>query len=195
VNNIKKAIAAAILAAAHVSATASDVFAPQSPPLFADTEVSTNVQLSAQSNLVRRFEVCLELVATPSNNVVAAFGTDADGDGALSRRETALSFGWDCGEWFVECNGSRTTSAAGGGGAPSRREMSLVMSLGSDGSVRGVKAAEGAMSLPAIADSAGLALCAPSEWDFAKVTARGVDAPGGFVSLRRASDPTIFLAR
>ena len=41
------------------------------------------------------------LLASPSNNVEVAFGTDADGDGVLDLWETDCVIGWDCGAWFV----------------------------------------------------------------------------------------------
>ena len=38
---------------------------------------------------------------SPSNNVEVAVGCDVDGDGCLSLDESALTVGYDCGEWFV----------------------------------------------------------------------------------------------
>ena len=183
----------AVLVAVSISAAAAQFSPP--PSMFADTESSTNAQLAAWSDLTRRFDVALVLDATPSNNVAAAFGADFDGDGVLSRSETALSFGWDCGEWFVEAGDGRVASAADGEGGRRRREMSVSLRIGADGAVRGAEISGDGAALPSLAAMSGLALCAPSEWDLVKVTARGIDAPGGLVSLRRANDPAIILMR
>ena len=54
------------------------------PPVFADTEVSTNVATRSWTERTRMFNVVLSFDATPSNNVQAAFGTDESADGNLS---------------------------------------------------------------------------------------------------------------
>ena len=68
---------------------------------FADTEVSTNVVIAVSAEAPRRLRFSLELEASPSNNVEVAVGCDVDGDGCLSLDESALTVGYDCGEWFV----------------------------------------------------------------------------------------------
>ena len=68
---------------------------------FADTEVSTNVVIDVSAEAPRRLRFSLELEASPSNNVEVAVGCDVDGDGCLSLDESALTVGYDCGEWFV----------------------------------------------------------------------------------------------
>ncbi len=69
-----------------------------------DTEVVTNAALPVVRADSRVFAFSLELDATESNNVEVAFGRDADNDGGLSRAETDLLVGWDCGEWkIVDC--------------------------------------------------------------------------------------------
>ena len=68
---------------------------------FADTEVSTNIAISLSAEAPRRLRFSLELEATPSNNVEVAVGCDVDGDGCLSLDESAMTVGYDCGEWFV----------------------------------------------------------------------------------------------
>ena len=72
---------------------------PQSE--FDDTEVSTNFTFAVGEGSNRRLVFSLELEATPTNNVEVAIGCDADEDGLLSLAETALTVGYDCGEWFV----------------------------------------------------------------------------------------------
>ena len=62
--------------------SASALTVPDLPsPVFADTEVSTNVAIRAWTERTRMFNVVLSFDATPSNNVQVAFGTDASADG------------------------------------------------------------------------------------------------------------------
>ena len=72
---------------------------PQSE--FADTEVSTNIAFAVDRAMMTRIEFTVALGATPTNNVEVAIGADTDGDGNLSVEESAYTFGYDCGKWFV----------------------------------------------------------------------------------------------
>ena len=89
-------------------AVASAVFAlppvrPVLPPVaHADTETVTNVPFMAWQEHAGKFTFSLTCRTTSTNNVQAAFGTDADGDGVLSLEESDLVVGWDCGTWFVQ---------------------------------------------------------------------------------------------
>ncbi len=71
------------------------------PVMHADTEVVANVSFTAGSRITGSFFVELSCLATPTNNVEAAFGVDSDGDGVLSLEEAELRIGWNCGAWFV----------------------------------------------------------------------------------------------
>ena len=95
-----------------------------SPVEHLDTETVTNMPFTAWQRNLRDFTVNLSFVATPSNNVEIAFGTDTGptgvspvGDGELSSDECDLTVGWDCGSWFVEDGekGDRFTAAPTGG--------------------------------------------------------------------------------
>ena len=94
-----------IVVAFLVDVSISSVFAVDVGALplsdFADTEVSTNIAISLSAGVPRRLRFSLELEASPSNNVEVAVGCDVDGDGCLSLDESALTVGYDCGEWFV----------------------------------------------------------------------------------------------
>ena len=68
---------------------------PLMAPGFADTEVSTNVIVTAWTQNTRNFSVALSLDATPSNNVQVAFGFDADSDECLTGEETGLTWLFD----------------------------------------------------------------------------------------------------
>ena len=65
-----------------------------------DCEVSTNVVL-ATSLSMSEMEFTLSLFSTSSNVVEVAFGTDADLDGDISRKETELVVGCECGVWQI----------------------------------------------------------------------------------------------
>ena len=113
------------------------------PVAHADTETVTNVPFTASLDAAGRFRLSLSCLATPSNNVEAAFGVDRDADGVLSLEETDCVVGWDCGAWFVRkgADGARTEHAgivppdgvsglawevqAAQGGAPTRLAASV----------------------------------------------------------------------
>ena len=65
-----------------------------------DCEVSTNVVL-ATSLSMSEMEFTLSLFSTPSNVVEVTFGTDADLDGDISRKEAELVVGSECGVWQI----------------------------------------------------------------------------------------------
>lgn len=71
------------------------------PAIYADTETSTNVPFKASLNASGRFLFCLSCLATPSNNVEVAFGTDLNANGTLEPEEVDRVVGWDCGVWFT----------------------------------------------------------------------------------------------
>ena len=71
------------------------------PPIgHSDCEVSTNVVL-ATSPEMSEMEFTLSLFSTSSNVVEVAFGTDADLDGDISRKEMELVVGSECGVWQI----------------------------------------------------------------------------------------------
>ena len=91
-----------LMFAVFVAICASGVGVPALPPSeFVDTEVSTNFTFAVGEGSNRRLVFSLELAASPTNNVEVAIGCDEDEDGLLSLDETALTVGYDCGEWFV----------------------------------------------------------------------------------------------
>ena len=65
-----------------------------SDPVYADTEVSTNVAFNPVRSDARQFGISMDFSGTPSNCVQIAFGRDADSDGDLSADETRLVLGW-----------------------------------------------------------------------------------------------------
>ena len=85
-----------------IAAVAARVeFAQQGMPEFADTEVSTNVAIVADSD--RMCEIAVRFaVGSASNCLQVAFGRDADGDGILGLDETETLYGWRNGRYFAE---------------------------------------------------------------------------------------------
>ncbi len=79
------------------------------PVVHYDTETSTNMPFAIDSSGAGRFTLSLSCIATPSNNVEAAFGYDTNLDGILDLGEMSFTIGWDCGAWFVRqgCDGIR----------------------------------------------------------------------------------------
>ena len=81
---MKSAVIAALLLLASAPAIAGRVDVPSLPdPAHADTEAVTNVAFGAGVAGDNVFALSLALDASPSNNVEAAFGCDADGNGTL----------------------------------------------------------------------------------------------------------------
>lgn len=82
-----------------LAALAGEVALPEVPAAaFADTESVTNAVLPARAMGTARLVRCtVERVASASNCVEVAFGTDADEDGALAGNEVAMRLGWDSG--------------------------------------------------------------------------------------------------
>ena len=100
--NGRQAVIGWIVLFATLALYARTVAVPKLPaPTFLDTEISTNIAITAWTEQMRALKIVLLLDATPSNNVQVAFGSDADADGYLFDEETELTLGWDCGEWFV----------------------------------------------------------------------------------------------
>ena len=72
------------LALLTVSVLANSPFSAQLPPVtHADTETTTNVAFAAGIPYSGKFALSLECLATPSNNVQVAFGTDANANGVI----------------------------------------------------------------------------------------------------------------
>ena len=128
------------------------------PVVHYDTETSTNVTFSVAESAAGRFTLSLSCIATPSNNVEAAFDYDTNNDGVLDLGEMSFTIGWDCGAWFVRqgCDGVRIEEPY----ASTNEFKTLLMTLGfgTSGQPRGLEAAADVQPiLSAIA-------AAPPEW-------------------------------
>ena len=168
------------------------------PPVFADTEVSTNVAMRAWGENTRLFNVSLSFDATPSNNVQVAFGTDESADDNLSDEETGLTLGWDCGSWFVSGSAVSNRFAAAPAGTETRKELSFQMTLGADGLPRALELTDGTSPLAFTGlnlSPAPPAWMVSKDWNLLKVVARGTDAQNETVTVELANDAVILLLR
>ena len=191
-------VIAAVLLLAALSEVHALAMPELPPPVFADTEVSTNVAMRAWTERMRMFNVTLSFDATPSNNVQAAFGTDESADGNLSAEEVGLTLGWDCGEWFIASADSTNRFTAAPAGTETRKELRLQMNLGADGLPRALELTDGTTPLA----FAGIDLSPPppawmfsKDWNLLKVVARGTDAQNETVTVELANDAVMLLLR
>ena len=154
------------------------------PSTYADTEVSTNVPCALDLPSLKQYRLALGLVGTPSNNVEVALGHDADGDGALSLDETALSLAWDCGEWMVRGIGDQGLGIG-------EEEQAQLVTDGPD--TNGFVTA--AIDVAVSKHRAKPAWLYDRTWDLMRVTRRGVDDPEERVSLYTRVAGTVIFVR
>ena len=145
----------------------------------ADTEASTNVPLAAWEARLRRFAWRLSFDATPSNNVQAAFGRDADGDGVLSPDEEGLVVGWDCGEWFAVLGADGARLARADASPAGARTLDCAVGFRADGRAASLAlAADGGPLFPPPAAPPPAAFHGAG-WNLVRLTARGAGFPAG----------------
>ena len=155
--------------------TATDM-RPVLPPVHhLDTEVVTNVAVSAQGSREYAFE--LTFSGTASNNVEIAFGADADGDGALSVDEIGFSAGWDCGEWFVmnSATGERAMASATEGA----HCLVGTIRLRTGGRVREIAFRDGVAALFPMLHGAARTWAFPVDWNMVRLVGRGENVRSG----------------
>ena len=154
-----------------------------SDPVYADTEVSTNVAFNPVRSDARQFGISMDFSGTPSNCVQIAFGRDADSDGDLSADETRLVLGWRGGEYFIEDVSGRNRIVETAVGTEEGRHFGFFVKLNS-------------ASLPVqlnVTNECGAFFASLSEnppdwlygteWNLMKVTRRGVDALNESISV------------
>ena len=128
-----------VLAICVSVAACAAVVSPILPaPEWPDREAATNAVLPVATWQKRgHFDVRMS-VAAGTNLVQLAFGHDADGDGELSRAETALVVGRGFGEAFVEDVAARVRYAEALPSVAGRRGLGLRVSLDRDGAPTGL---------------------------------------------------------
>lgn len=187
------------LIAFAVVQSASALTIPElSTPVFADTEVTTNVAMTAWIETTRQFYIILQFDATSSNNVQVAFGTDESTDGNLSDEETSLTLGWDCGAWFISSDAVTNRFTAAPAGSGGQKVLSFQVSLGADGLPRTLELKDG--STPLVFSGLDILPTPPAwiyskGWNLLKVIARGTDAQNERVTVRLSNDAVILLLR
>ena len=189
---------ASLLAGAHPAVPAA-----LPPVVHSDTETVTNVPFSASLGAAGRFRLSLSCLATPSNNVEAAFGVDRNSDGVLALEETDCVIGWDCGAWFIQkgADGVRTGRACVVP-ADGVSELSWSVQTSPGGAATRLEAAvDGA---PAFAELGAREprrheLAADwlyrREWDMVKLTGRGLEGHGEVFAVQVLPDAVVIRFR
>ena len=160
---------------------------PLLPPVeHLDTETVTNMPFTAWQSNLRDFTVNLSFVATPSNNVEIAFGTDTGttgilpvGDGELSPDECDLVVGWDCGSWFVEDGETGERFMAAPTGGCGLHDFALRVRLRHNGAIESVRFLDNGVEVFAeIAASKPAWFHAP-RWNRMRLVGRGENVRAG----------------
>ena len=176
INRSKKSqLFSSIAVVAATVATATDI-RPVLPLVeHPDTEVVTNIAVSAQGPREYSFELAFS--GTASNNVEIAFGTDADGDGALSVDEIGLSAGWDCGEWFVmnAATGERAMASA----AEGAHCLVGTIRLRTGGRVKEIEFRDGAAALFPTLQGVARTWAFSADWNMMRLVGRGENIRSG----------------
>ena len=169
-------------------------FAQLPPPVYADTEVSTNCPLTAWTEKTGRFEIALSFAASPSNNVQLAFGRDRDGDGVLALDETELVLGWDCGQWFVRLLSPEWEEYAEDAAA-GNKSFRLAADLSRPGTFRSLSLLDGNAPVLATLPEAARNRLYSREWNRMRFTARGIDRPRENLAVKLTENGMVFLLR
>ena len=87
---------------------------------YSDTEVSTNVAFQVDAQGFNRLEFSLDFASSSSNSLEVAIGNDINLDGILTFDEAELTFGCDCGEWFIRSSEKDSVKWEGDQGSNAR---------------------------------------------------------------------------
>ena len=176
-------------------------WAAQSVPLSlppvekVDMEVTTNVVISSWQRGVAKFAFSLSCIATPSNNVEAAFGEDVNTNGVLEPEETDLVVGWERGNWFIQngTDGERFSAASTSmedvktlawnyrlTAAPTPARLSVMV--------------DGTLAFSMLSDDSPEWLHR-REWNLMRLTGRGLHNSGETFIVGTPLDPTAILFR
>ena len=162
---------------AAMVAAAADIRPVLPPVQHLDTEVVTNVAISAAAQGSREYAFELSFSGTASNNLEIAFGADADGDGALSSDEIGFSAGWDCGEWFMM--NAATDERVSAEAADGTHSLVGMIRLHTNGRVREISFGDGPATLFPALQSAALGWTFPVAWNMVRLLGRGENVRSG----------------
>ncbi len=186
-----------VLAALVSAAACAAVVSPMLPvPEWADCEAATNAALPVAMWQKRgHFDVRLS-VAAGTNLVQLAFGRDADGDGELSRAETALVVGRGFGGAVVEDVAARRRYVETLPPCAGRRGLGLRVFLNVAGAPTGLIATnETGVAVFPEWHHAPPAFCFDPSWDTVRVVSAGPDDADGRVRVEIGPDGTLFIMR
>ena len=171
-------LAALMLSASACSATGVAVPTPSDR---VDTEAVTNVVFDAGDVYARRLDLALELNAAASNDVIVAFGHDANTNGVLERAEADTLVGWEGGVWIWRDRRAHIgRQVARGDGA---RRLDVRLHLDAERRAKSLAASD--------ADGSVFAANVPATmfdpaWNLMRITTRGGVPPSGVVVSRTA---------
>ena len=186
-----------VLATCISAAACAAVVSPTLPaPEWPDREAATNAVLPVATWQKRgHFDVRVS-VAAGTNLVQLAFGHDADGDGELSRAETALVVGRGFGEAFVEDVDTRQRYAETLPPCAGRRGLGWRVFLRADGTPTGLTAMnEAGVAVFSEWRHAPPAWSFDPSWDTVRVVSAGPDDADGRVRVEIGPDGTLFIMR
>ena len=178
-------------------AACAAVVSPTLPaPEWPDREAATNAALPAVTWQKRgHFDVQMS-IATGTNLVQLAFGRDADGDGELSRAETALIVGRGAGAVFVEDVAARMRYAEALPPTAGRRGLCWRVFLNVAGAPTGLIATnEAGVALFPDWRHAPPAWCFDPSWDMVRAMSAGPDDADGAIRVEIGPDGTLFIMR
>ena len=176
-------------------------WAAQSVPLSlppvekVDMEVTTNVVISSWQRGVAKFAFSLSCIATPSNNVEAAFGEDVNTNGVLEPEEADLIVGWKRGNWFIQngTDGERFSVAS-----PSLEDVKTFAwsyrLTASPTPARLEVVTDGVAAFTALSEESPEWLH-QREWNLMRLTGRGLHNSGETFTVGTPLDPTSILFR
>ena len=179
------------------SAACAAVVSPTLPvEEWHDREAATNAALPVATWQRRgHFDVQLS-VASGTNLVQLAFGRDVDGDGELSRTETALVLGRGVGDAFVEDVAARQRYAEALPPCVGRRGLGWRVSLRADGTPTGLTATnETGVAVFTEWRHAPPAWSFDPLWDTVRAVSAGLDGADGRVRVEIGPDGTLCVFR
>ena len=185
-------LAAFVSAAACAAAVSPTLPAPEWP----DREAATNAALPVATWQRRgHFDVQMS-VAAGTNLVQLAFGRDADGDGVLSRAETALVVGRGVVEAFVEDVAARQRYVEALPPRTGRRGLGWRVFLRADGTRIGLSATNES----GVAEFSSWRHAPPAwsfdpSWDMVRAVSAGPDDADGRVRVAIGPDGTLCVFR
>ena len=174
---------------------------PSSAVAFSICTPFTNVPFALPEKDARHLLLALELAGTPSNNVQAAFGRDANTNGVLEVEETGMALGWDCGVWKVR-SGVRSVEC----GVPSGEWTAEAVTTNEVKCLTAVLHVSRQRASRLTLSENGVALTAQPlrplptwlydpTWDMIRLTSRGVDAPCESFRASVKVDPFVFILK